>query len=61
MATERDYDASLATLLSDVPLFESLSDLQWKGPSPAFERLAARLNAAVTSTSRRPSRAVVGS
>jgi 5'-3' exonuclease len=53
---------SLATLRCDVPLFDSVSDLRWGGPSPSFEPLAARLNAAVTGTTRRrPSRAVAGS
>jgi 5'-3' exonuclease len=52
---------TLATLRSDLPLFESVDDLHWVGPSPAFPPLAARLNAAVTSTTRRMPRAVVGS
>jgi 5'-3' exonuclease len=51
----------LATLRLDVPLFDSVDELLWLGPSLAFPPLAARLNAAVTSTTRRPPRAVVGS
>ena len=43
----------LATLRSDLPLFDSVDELHWLGPSPAFPPLAARLNAAVTSTTRR--------
>src|SRR4051812_3817463 len=49
---------TLANLRRDVPLFESVDDLQWKGPTPAFQRLADRMSSAVTSTNRRPSRAV---
>src|SRR6188474_948139 len=33
---------TLATLRSDLPLFESVDDLHWVGPSPAFPPLAAR-------------------
>jgi 5'-3' exonuclease len=51
----------LATLRLDVPLFDSVDELLWLGPSLAFPPLAARLNAAVTSTTRRTPRAVVGS
>jgi 5'-3' exonuclease len=52
---------TLATLRRDVPLFDAVDELQWLGPSPAFRPLAARLNAAVTSTTRQNSRSVVGS
>jgi 5'-3' exonuclease len=41
----------LATLRSDLSLFDSIDDLHWKGPTPAFATFAARLDAAV---SRRP-------
>ena len=37
---------TLATLRTDVTLFESVDDLRWKGPSPAFADLAARFDAA---------------
>ena len=37
----------LATLRTDIALFESVDQLQWKGPTPAFPPLAARLDAAV--------------
>jgi 5'-3' exonuclease len=50
----------LATLRRDVRLFESVDELQWMGPSPAFAPLAARLNAAVTTGGRRPPRAAPG-
>ena len=38
----------LATLRTDIALFESVDELQWKGPTPAFALLAARLDAAVS-------------
>jgi len=38
----------LATLRSDLPLFESVDDLLWKGPTSAFASLAERLDAAVS-------------
>jgi len=38
---------TLATLRIDIPLFESVGQLQWKGPTPAFPPVAARLDAAV--------------
>lgn len=34
---------TLATLRTDVEVFGSVDDLEWKGPTPAFEPLAARL------------------
>jgi 5'-3' exonuclease len=39
---------TLATLRTDIPLFDDLDQLRWNGPTPAFEELAARLDAAVT-------------
>ena len=38
----------LATLRTDVPLFDDVDQLRWKGPTDAFDALAARLDAAVT-------------
>src|SRR5262245_44784343 len=38
----------LATLRTDVPLFESIEELRWKGPQESFAALGARLDAAVT-------------
>ena len=38
----------LATLRSDLPLFASVDELQWKGPTPGFAALAAELDKAVT-------------
>jgi 5'-3' exonuclease len=37
---------TLATLRTDIPLYESVNQLQWKGPTPAFPPFAARLDAA---------------
>jgi 5'-3' exonuclease len=34
----------LATLRTDIPLFDSVDQLQWKGATPAFAPLAARLD-----------------
>jgi 5'-3' exonuclease len=38
----------LATLRTDIALFEDVEQLRWKGPAPGFEALAARLDAART-------------
>jgi 5'-3' exonuclease len=35
---------TLATLRTDIPLFENVDQLEWKGPAPQFEALAARLD-----------------
>jgi 5'-3' exonuclease len=37
---------TLATLRTDIPLFTSVDELEWKGATPVFEALAARLDAA---------------
>ncbi len=45
---ERDHAflfRTLATLRTDIPLFESVDQLEWKGPTPAFPLVAARLDA----------------
>jgi 5'-3' exonuclease len=39
----------LATLRGDIPLFKSVDELKWTGPTPAFPALAARFDAAVSS------------
>ena len=39
---------TLATLRTDIPLFESVEQLRWHGPTPGFETLAAQLDAART-------------
>jgi 5'-3' exonuclease len=39
---------TLATLRSDLELFDDVDELRWRGPTPAFERLADRLDKART-------------
>jgi 5'-3' exonuclease len=41
---------TLATLRTDIPLFESVEQLRWRGPSSAFRQTAARLDAARSSS-----------
>jgi 5'-3' exonuclease len=51
LARERDRAflfRDLATLRTELPLFESADTLLWTGPTPRFEPLAARFKAAVT-------------
>ena len=51
LAREREHAflfRDLATLRTDIPLFESVDELRWRGPTPAFAPLAARLDASVT-------------
>ena len=50
---ERDRDRAflfrdLATLREDIPLFDSIDELRWRGPTEAFPALAARFDAAVS-------------
>ena len=50
-ARERDRAMlfrTLATLRTDIALFEDVDELRWTGPTPAFAALAARFDAAVT-------------
>ena len=58
LARERDRAylfRTLATLREDIPLFDSVDQLHWNGPTPAFEAIGMRLNAAVTQrTETRP-------
>jgi 5'-3' exonuclease len=44
---------TLATLRTDIPLFDDVDQLRWNGPTPAFDSLAARFDAASTEK-RRP-------
>src|SRR4051812_29034640 len=51
LARERDSAMlfrELATLRTDIDLFESIEDLRWKGPGAAFAAIGARLDAAVS-------------
>jgi 5'-3' exonuclease len=39
---------TLATLRTDIPLFENVDELQWNGPKPSFDTLGPLLDAAIT-------------
>ena len=43
----------LATLRTDIPLFDDVDQLKWSGPTPAFDAFGARLDAAITEPMRR--------
>jgi 5'-3' exonuclease len=43
---------TLATLRTDIALFENVEQLRWHGPTPQFEALAAQLDAARTEKKR---------
>jgi 5'-3' exonuclease len=45
---------TLATLRTDIALFDDVEQLRWSGPTPAFEAFAARLDAAVTEGRQSP-------
>jgi 5'-3' exonuclease len=47
---------TLATLRTDIALFDDVDQLRWNGPMPAFAALAARLDAARTETKPSKSR-----
>jgi hypothetical protein len=42
----------LATLRTDVALFDDVDELRWKGPTHTFATIAARLDAAITEKKR---------
>jgi 5'-3' exonuclease len=44
---------TLATLRTDIPLFDDVDQLRWNGPLPGFDALAAKLDAAFMET-RKP-------
>jgi 5'-3' exonuclease len=46
----------LATLRTDISLFDDVEELRWNGPKPGFEELGARLDAAVTAEKRNAGR-----
>ena len=57
----REWDRALlfrrlATLRTDIRLFEDVDELKWKGPTPGFDKLAAQLDAASTQPRREGSR-----
>jgi 5'-3' exonuclease len=43
---------TLATLRTDIALYNNVDQLRWNGPTPAFDALAPQLDAAVTKTGR---------
>ena len=43
---------TLATLRTNIPLFEDVDQLRWNGPTSGFDEVAARLDAAKTETRR---------
>jgi 5'-3' exonuclease len=47
---------TLATLRTDIALFDDVDQLRWNGPTPAFAALGARFDAAVTESRRTPGR-----
>ena len=66
LTLERERDRAflfrnLATLRSDLPLFESVDDLFWKGPTAEFAPLAARFDAAVRQAAAAAAQAAAGS
>jgi 5'-3' exonuclease len=59
LSSERDRALlfrTLATLRTDIALFDDVDQLRWNGPTPAFAALKARFDAAVTETRRAPGR-----
>jgi 5'-3' exonuclease len=44
---------TLATLRTDIPLFENVDELRWAGPTQAFDGIAAKLDAARTQVTGR--------
>jgi 5'-3' exonuclease len=59
LARERDRALLfriLATLRTDIALFEDVDQLRWNGPTPAFAALASRLDAALTQKRRQVAR-----
>jgi 5'-3' exonuclease len=63
LSAERDRALlfrTLATLRTDIALFNNVDQLLWSGPTPAFPAIAARFDAAVTGTRRPPGRGSKG-
>ncbi len=46
---------TLATLRTDIALFDDVDELRWSGPAPGFDALAKKLDAAVAGKRRFPS------
>jgi 5'-3' exonuclease len=47
---------TLATLRTDIALFDDVDELEWRGPKPGFTDLGARLDAAVTGSRKHAGR-----
>jgi len=47
---------NLATLRTDIALFDDVEQLRWNGPKPEFDAIAAGLDSAVTEPRRASSR-----
>lgn len=45
---------TLARLRTDIALFDNVDALRWNGPTPAYDKLAARLDTAVTAPRKSP-------
>lgn len=52
---------TLATLRTDIPLFDDVDELRWTGPTPEFTTLGERLDAAISEKSRKAGRREQGS
>lgn len=55
LSTDRDRALlfrTLAILRTDIALFDNVDELRWRGPTPAFDALGARLDAAITAPRR---------
>jgi len=48
---------TLATLRTDIPLFDNVDQLRWNGPTPEFAAIGERLDKAVTVKSTTPAQA----
>ncbi len=48
---------TLATLRTDIELFDDVEALRWNGPTAAFAELGARLDGAITEKRRRSEKA----
>jgi len=59
LSNERDRALlfrTLATLRTDIALFDEVDELRWQGPKAGFDALGARLDAAVTDSTRHTGR-----
>lgn len=52
---------TLATLKTDISIFEDVDQLRWRGPTPAFDAIAAKLDAARTEKRRPKARSTLPS